>query len=105
MNTIFKDLIDTGKVVIYMDDILIFTDSLDEHRSLVNQVLQRLQDNDLYAKPEKCVFEAPSVEFLGVVVAKNKLSMDPAKVSGIVNWPTPRSVKEVQSFIGFGNFY
>ena len=105
MNTLFKDLIDTGKVVIYMDDILIFTESIEEHRELVAKVLQRLADNDLYAKPEKCVFEAESVEFLGMIVSHNTVSMDAVKVVGVVNWPVPRSVKEVQSFLGFGNFY
>ena len=105
MNTLFKDLIDSGKVVIYMDDILIFTKDLEEHRNIMEQVLQRLMDNDLYAKPEKCIFEAKSIEFLGLIISHNTLAMDPVKVSGVTNWPTPRNVKEVQSFLGFGNFY
>lgn len=105
MNTILKDLIDSGKVVVYMDDILIFTETLEEHRELVCQVLKRLRDHDLYAKPEKCVFEAESIEFLGLIISHNALRMDPVKVAGVVQWPTPRHVKDVQSFLGFGNFY
>ncbi|TFY55573.1 hypothetical protein EVG20_g9269, partial [Dentipellis fragilis] len=105
MNELFKDLIDLGKVIIYMDDILIFTDTIDEHRRLVQQVLQHLHDNDLFLKPEKCSFEQASVEYLGLIVSHDKLSMDPIKVAGIADWPTPCTVKDVQSFLGFGNFY
>ncbi|TFY76193.1 hypothetical protein EWM64_g7821 [Hericium alpestre] len=105
MNELFKDLIDTDKVVIYMDDILIFTETLEEHRDLVHKVLQCLQDNDLFLKPEKCLFEQPSVEFLGLIVSHNTLTMDPVKVAGITEWPAPHNVKDVQSFVGFGNFY
>jgi hypothetical protein len=99
MNTIFKDLIDQGKVVIYMDDILIFTTNLEEHRELIKQVLQRLQDNDLYLKPEKCVFETDKVDFLGLIVSHNTLAMDPIKIAGVAEWPTPKTVKEVQAFL------
>ena len=95
MNMKFKDFIDTGEVVIYMDDILIFTKDLDRHRELVKQVLQRLKECDLYVKPEKCAFEQESVEFLGLIVSHNQLRMDPVKVKGVLEWPTPRTVKEV----------
>ncbi|TFY50672.1 hypothetical protein EVG20_g11391 [Dentipellis fragilis] len=105
MNDLFKDLIDSGKVIIYMDDILIFTDTLEEHRLLVQKVLQCLWDNDLFLKPEKCSFEQSSVEYLGLIVSHNKLAMDLVKVAGIAEWPVPRTVKDVQSFLGFGNFY
>jgi hypothetical protein len=105
MNTIFKDLIDQGKVIIYMDDILIFTTNLEEHRKLVKQVLQRLRDNDLYLKPEKCVFETNKVDFWGLMVSHDTLAMDPVKIAGVAEWPIPRTVKEVQAFLGFGNFY
>ena len=83
MNTMFKDLIDTGKVVIYMDDILIFMTDLNKHQELVKKVLQRLQEKDLYAKPKICVFERNSVEFLGLIVSDNQLAMDPIKVAGV----------------------
>lgn len=96
MNSILKDLIDSGKVVVYMDDILIFTETLEEHRRLVNEVLKRLKEHDLYAKPEKCVFEAESVEFLGLIISHDTLRMDPAKVAGIAEWPTPRRVSTLR---------
>ena len=88
-----------------MDDILIFTETLEEHRKVVLQVLQRLKEHDLYAKPEKCTFEAESIEFLGLIISHNEIRMDPVKVDGVANWPLPRNVKDVQSFLGFGNFY
>ena len=105
MNEIFRDLIDDGKVVVYMDDILVFTNTLDEHQQIVRQVLQRLQDHDLFLKPEKCEFERDSIEYLGLVISHDKLEMDPVKVAGVAEWPTPQKVKDVQAFLGFSNFY
>jgi hypothetical protein len=105
MNNLLRDLIDAGKVVVYMDDILVFTATLEEHRAIVKEVLKRLKESDLFLKPEKCKFEVDSVDFLGLIVSHNQLRMDPVKIAGIREWPTPRRVKEVQSFLGFGNFY
>ena len=68
MNELLRDLINTGKVLVYIDDILIFTDNLDEHRKLVHQVLSILSANKLYLKPEKCKFEKQQIEFLGLIV-------------------------------------
>jgi hypothetical protein len=61
--------------------------------------------HDLYCKPEKCTFHAPSIDYLGVILEKGVTCMDPVKISGIRDWPTPKSVKEVRSFLGFCNFY
>lgn len=105
MNELFRDYLDEGWVVIYMDDILIFSDNLDEHKLRTKRILERLKKNDLYLKPEKCSFEVPQIDYLGMVISKNKIAMDPAKLSGIRDWPTPLTVKEVRSFLGFGNFY
>jgi transposase InsO family protein len=105
MNDRFADLIRNGHVVIYMDDILIFTKDMETHRHVVKQVLQRLQDEDLFLKPEKCFFERDSIEYLGMIIAHNQVRMDPAKLSAIADWPHPKTVKDVQSFLGFGNFY
>lgn len=105
MNEVFRDMIDEGVIGSYMDDILVHTKELGQHRDVVNCVLQRLQHHDLYLKPEKCQFERDSIEFLGLVVSHNNMSMDPVKVAGVADWPTPRNLKEVQSFIGFANFY
>ena len=106
MDTIFKDLVLTGEVVIYMDDILIATpDNLTHHRQLVHRVLDRLEEHDLYLKPKKCVFEVREVEFLGVILGHGQVRMDPVKVKGVLDWPIPQNLKVVQSFLGFYNFY
>ena len=83
MNSLLRDLINTGKVLIYIDDILIFTNNLDEHCKLVCQVLSILSANKLYLKPEKCEFKKQQIEFLGLIVSEGKVEMDPIKVSGI----------------------
>ena len=105
MNTLFKDLIDEGFVTIYMDDILIATATLEQHRRVVKQVLKILQDNDLYLKPEKCSFEQSKIDYLGVIIEEGQVRMDPSKVKGIQDWPAPKSLKEVRGFLGFCNFY
>jgi len=68
-------------------------------------VLQRLEEHDLYLKPEKCVWETSSVDYLGVILEKGVTRMDPVKISGIADWPIPKTVKDVRSFLGFCNFY
>lgn len=105
MNEIFKDLIVKGKVAIYLDDILIYTNDLEEHRAIVKEVLRRLEEHDLFLKPEKCEFEKPEVEYLGLIISHNCVKMDPVKVKAIKEWPVPKNVKEVQQFRGFANFY
>lgn len=105
MNTILSDLIRKGQVMVYLDDILIFGNDKKEHRKLVREVLQRLKDNDLYAKAEKCFFEKSSIDYLGMIISKGHVEMDPKKVSGVLEWPVPAKVKHVQAFLGFANFY
>jgi hypothetical protein len=105
MNDIFKELIDEGFVSVYMDDILIFTETLEQHQQIVRRVLEILRQNKLYLKPEKCQFERTQVEYLGLILSEGRVEMDPIKVGGVKEWPTPRSVTEVRSFLGFCNFY
>lgn len=106
MNEIFQGLLEGTCVIIYLDDILIATDGdIEKHRQIVNQVLEILEKNDLFLKPEKCEFEKDKIEYLGVMVSNGQVTMDPIKVEGILEWPTPKSVKETQSFLGFCNFY
>jgi hypothetical protein len=105
MNDIFRDLLLTGQVIIYMDNILIFTYDLTTHRLLTRQVLTVLQKHNLFLKPEKCTFEALEVEYLGVVISQGQLKMDPKKIEALKTWPTLRSKKDVQQFLGFVNFY
>lgn len=105
MDSIFQDLKDKGYVIVYMDDILIFANTKEDLRKATREVLARLRENDLYLKGEKCEFEKTKVDYLGMVVEQGKLAMDPVKVKGIREWPAPTTVKQVRSFLGFGNFY
>ena len=95
MNNIFEDLIREGKVMVYLDDILVFGNDKKEHRKLVKEVLKRLRDNDLFAKAEKCFFEQDKIEYLGMVISKGHVSMDQKKVQGVIDWPVPEKVKHV----------
>ena len=69
------------------------------------KVLQRLKEHDLYLKPEKCKFEQTEVEFLGMIISENTIRIDPIKLAGIRDWPSPTTVKQTRSFLGFGNYY
>jgi len=104
MNDVFKDLLDIC-VVVYLDNILIYSDTHDEHLKQVQEVMHHLRSNHLYAKIEKCKFNIDKTNFLGFIISPKGLQMDDSKVQTIRNWPTPRKVKEVQSFLGFSNFY
>jgi hypothetical protein len=105
MAEMFKEEIATGKVFIYIDNVIIATKDLAEHRRLVYKVLQRFKENNLYLKPEKCEFERTQIEYLRMIISHNKVAMDPVKVQGVVDWPVPKSKQDVQSFLGFCNFY
>ncbi|GJE98040.1 polyprotein, partial [Phanerochaete sordida] len=105
MNDIFKDMLGEGWLQIYMDDLLICGDNDDDMQAKTLRVVERLRDNDLFVKPEKCVFNTDTVEFLGMIISHNNVSMDPVKVKGVLEWPTPTTVKQVRGFLGFGNFY
>ena len=105
MNTIFADLIAEGKVAVYLDDILIWSSDMDEHRKVVHEVLRRLEEHDLYLRPEKCEFEKSEIEYLGLVIRAGEVAMDPVKVEAVSSWPVPKNLKEVRGFVGFANFY
>ena len=105
MDATFADLIEKGYTIVYMDDLLIYAKTKELLEQATKLVLQRCRDNDLYLKPKKCEFCKEKVEYLGMVVQQGKISMDPTKLGGIKDWPTPTTVKQVRSFLGFGNFY
>jgi hypothetical protein len=105
MNEIFSDMADV--MVIYIDDLMIYTktDNIQEHEKLVKKVLKRLEEHDLFAKPEKCTFGVKEVEFFGMIVSREGIKMDDSKVKAIREWPTPKTVRGVRSFLGLANFY
>src|SRR5258705_8538106 len=94
-----------GELVITMDDILIYSYTLSDHQQIIHQVLSTLWEQRLFLKAEKCKFEQKEVEYLGLVISKDHITMDPTKVHGVTEWLTSTKVKEVQSFLGFVNFY
>jgi len=96
MDSIFKDLIAEGLIIVYMDDILIFAKDKRQLDKVTRKVLQRLQENDLYLKPEKCSFKKTKIDYLGMIIEEGKISMDPTKLKGIRDWPVPKTVKQVQ---------
>jgi len=104
MNDIFRDLLDIS-VICYLDDILILSNSREDQIQHIKEVLKRLRFHKLYAKAEKCKFFQEEVEFLGFIVGKHGVSMDQAKVKTVMDWPTPQSLNDLQSFLGFANFY
>jgi hypothetical protein len=105
MNKIFQDLITEDVVSMYLDDILIFTNSLEEHHRITCLVLDRMGEHKLYLRLEKCEFDKIKIKYLGVNFSHNKMEMDPVKIAGVLDWLTPSNNKEVQSFVGFVNFY
>jgi len=106
MDILFCNKMASGDVIIHMDDILIaITGSLSHYQEKVTDVLQKLIDNNLYLKPEKCHFSQKEVDYLGIIVGKGEIKMDPIKVQGIIDWPTPTNIYEICLFLGFRNYY
>jgi len=105
MNQVFHDFIAEGWVIVYLDDVLIFSKNEEEHKEHLRRVFQRLQEHKLYVKITKCSFCQPQLKYLGFVVGKDGLKTDMDKVSTIVDWPRPTNVTEVRQFLGLCNFF
>ncbi len=105
MNDIFKDLIASGTVTVYLDDILIMSKTKEEHCRITHKVLKVLQKNKLFLKAEKCEFDTLETKYLGVIISEGSIQMDPVKIQGIAEWPIPAKKQQLQSFLGFTNFY
>jgi len=104
MNHVLSDMLDVG-VLAYMDDIQVYADTEEGHDRTVKEVLKRLQNNGLAISPEKCVWKTTEVEFLGYVIGRDGIRMSDDKVQAVLHWKTPESLTEVQSYLGFANFY
>jgi len=105
MNELLRDLINTGKVAAFIDDIIIGTESKEGHDKLVAEVIKRLKENDLYVRPEKYKWKMREVGFLGVVIGIDGIKMEEEKMKDVLDWPTPKCVKDVQKFLGLANYY
>jgi len=105
MNELLRDLINTGKVAVFIDDMIVGTETEEGHDELVAEVIRRLEENNLYVKLEKCKWKVREVGFLGVVIGPDRIKMEEEKVKGVLEWLTPKYVKEVQKFLGLANYY
>ncbi|KAL0173707.1 hypothetical protein M9458_029675, partial [Cirrhinus mrigala] len=104
VNEVFRDMLNRW-VIVYIDDILIYSNTYADHVLHVRTVLQRLIQHKLYVKEEKCQFHQESVAFLGYIISPEGVAMDDTKVNAVCNWPLPKTLKELQRFLGFSNFY
>ena len=104
INRALRGLVDDFCIV-YLDDILIFSQSEEEHQRHLQLVCERLRQAELYAKPSKCAFYKESIEFLGFVISKDGIQMDSERVKTIKDWEAPKTYRDVQVFLGFCNFY
>ena len=105
MNELLRDLINTGKVAVFIDDVIVGMETEEGHDELVAEVIKRLEENDLYVKPEKCKWKIKKVEFLGVVIGPEGIKMEKEKVKGVLEWLIPKCVKDIQKFLGLANYY
>ena len=105
MNELLRDLINTGKVATFIDDVIVGMEIEEEHNDIVAEVIRRLEENDLYVKPEKCKWKVREVGFLGIVIGPDGIKIEEEKVKEVVEWLIPKCVKEVQKFLGLANYY
>ncbi|THH07470.1 hypothetical protein EW145_g3348 [Phellinidium pouzarii] len=104
VDEIFKELIYRDVIIIYLDDVLIFSQDLQQHRKLIIEVLKIMREHHLYLKPQKCEFETQTVKYLGHIIGNGEVCMDPKKTLAVQDWPKPTNLKELQQFLGLGNW-
>ena len=105
MNELLRDLINMGKVVAFIDDVIVGTEEKEGHDEIVEEVVRRLVENNLYVKPEKYKQKVRKVGFLGVVIRPDRIKMEEEKVKGVLDWLTPKCIKDVQKFLELANYY
>ena len=105
MNDLLRDIIEKGEIVVFIDDVMIATETEKEHDEIIEEVLRKMEENDLFVKPKKCVWKTKEVEFLGVIIGLDGVRMEKKKVQEVIDWLVPKSVKDVQKFLGLANYY
>jgi len=105
INKILCDLINTGEVASFIDDIIVETKKQEGHNKVVEEVVKRLAENDSHVKTEKCKWKVREVGIFGVVIGPEEIKMEEEKVKGVLDWPTPKEVKDMQKCLGLANYY
>jgi len=105
INKILRDLINEGKVAAFVDNMLVGTETEKRRDEIVEEILRRLEENNLYIKPEKCMWKVRKIGFLGVVIGPNGIEMEEEKVDGVLSWLQPKNVKDIRKFLGLANYY
>ena len=105
INKLLRDLINTGKVAVFIDDVIIRMEIEERHDEIVAEIIKRLEENDLYVKLKKCKWKVREIGFLGVVIGLDRIKMEEEQVKGVLDWPTPKCVKDVQKFLELANYY
>ena len=105
MNKLLRDLINIGKVAAFIDDVIIGMETEDRHDEIMAEVVRRLEENNLYMKPEKCKWKVREVGFLGVVIGPEGIKIEEEKVKGVLELPTSECIKDMQKFLGLVNYY
>jgi len=105
MNKILRDFINEGKVVAFVDDVLVGMEIEEGYDEIVEEILRRLEENNLYIKLEKYVWKARKIGFLGVVIRPNGIKMKKEKVEKVLSWPQPKNIKDIRKFLGLANYY
>ena len=105
MNEILRDLVNESKVATFVDDVLVETETEKRYDKIMEEVLKRLEKNNLYIKPEKCIWKVRKIGFLEVIIEPNRIKMEKKKVDGVLSWPEPKNVKDVRKFLGLANYY
>jgi len=105
MNDLLRDLVVEEKVVVFIDDVMVATETEEEYDEIMEEVLRRLEENNLFVKPEKCVWKVREMGFLGVIIGESGVRMEKEKVQGVIEWLVPKSVKYVQKFLELANYY
>ena len=103
MNELLGDLINTGKMAAFIDDVIVAIEEEEEHNKLVAKVIKRLEENDLYVKLEKYKWKVREVGFIGVVIRLERIKIEEEKVKGVIDWLTPKCVKDIQKFLELVN--
>ena len=105
INDLLRDLVVEEKVVVFIDNVMITMETEEGQDEIVEKVLKKLEENDLFVKPEKYVWKVREVGFLGVIIGEDRVRMEKEKVQGVIEWPVPRSTKNMQKFLGLANYY